>query len=282
MIFVTGDLHGLLEWPDRPAMGLQRLTAQCCPAIDALTEEDFLLVAGDFGYMTNRLPVKRQQFLDWFAAQRFTTLFVDGNHENFDALYALPLTERWGGKVRRIHDKLYHLPRGEVYALPCGGQTVTLLAFGGAHSVDKAYQKAQGTWWPQEMPTAAEYDNARRNLARMGNKVDLILTHTAPYEITRMFYRDVYYRHLLRAVLAGDPIPESDQGEVPLNRFFHELNQTVQFHHWYIGHIHEDIDDLSLPSESGQRCLVFAQVRDALTGLALTDDGRPRPASAFV
>lgn len=282
MILVTGDLHGLLEWPDRPAMGLQRLTPEYCPGIDALTEEDFLLVAGDFGYMTNRSPENRQKFLDWFAAQRFTTLFVDGNHDNFDALYTLPLTRRWGGRVRRINDRLYHLPRGEVYALPCGGGTVTLLAFGGANSVDKAYQQAQGTWWPQEMPSPDDYENARRNLARVDNRVDLILTHTAPYEITRMFYRDMVYRYLLRAVLAGDAIPEQEQGEIPLNRFLHELNAAVQFRHWYMGHIHEDIDDLSLPDEAGQRCLVFTQVRDALTGQCLTDGGRPRPAGAFV
>lgn len=282
MILVTGDLHGLIRYDDRPAMSLERLTPALCPGIEALGEGDFLLVAGDFGYQTHRSPAERQQFLDWFAAQPYTTLFVDGNHENFPALEALPLTERWGGRVRPINPRLYHLPRGEVYALPCGGGTVSLFAFGGANSVDKAYQQAQGTWWAREMPTPAEYDNARRNLARAGNAVDLILTHTAPYEITRMFYKDMVYRYLLRSVLAGDPIPEQEQGEIPLNRFLHQVSQTVQFRHWYMGHIHEDIDDLSLPSEAGQRCLVFTQVRDALTGQCLTDGGRARPAGAFV
>ena len=282
MILVTGDLHGLIDWPDRPAMGLERLTPALCPAMAQMGEGDFLLVAGDFGYQTNRFAQNRQQFLDWFAAQPYTTLFVDGNHDNFDALDALPLTEAWGGKVHRIHQKLYHLPRGEVYTLPDETGPVTLLAFGGANSVDKAYQQAQGTWWAREMPGPQEYENARRNLARVGGQVDLILTHTAPYEITRMFYRDMVYRYLLRSVLAGDPIPEAEQGEIPLNRFLHELSETVSFRRWYMGHIHEDVDDLSLPDEAGQRCLIFTQVRNALTGECLTDDGRPRPAGAFV
>ena len=29
--------------------------------------------------------------LDWLDGKAFTTLFVDGNHENFDRLYAYPV-----------------------------------------------------------------------------------------------------------------------------------------------------------------------------------------------
>ncbi len=35
-------------------------------------------------------------WLDWLEEKPFTTLFVDGNHENFDRLYAYP-TEKWKG-----------------------------------------------------------------------------------------------------------------------------------------------------------------------------------------
>lgn len=269
MIYVTGDLHGLVTWPDRPAMSLERFSPRLCPAMQALTEEDFLLVAGDFGYRTAQSEERRQAFLGWFARQPFTTLFVDGNHENFPALNALPVERRWGGRVHPAGKHLYHLLRGEVYRLPCGGQAITLFAFGGAHSVDKAYQQSQGTWWPDELPTPADYDNARKNLAAAGSRVDLILTHTGPYEITRMFYRDVYYRYLLRSALQGDPIPDDCLGEIPLNRFLHEICQSVAFRHWYIGHIHEDLDDLSAPGEAGVISLVFTGIRDACTGALL-------------
>lgn len=38
--------------------------------------------------------------LDWLDGKAFTTLFVDGNHENFDRLYAYPVEK----KIRRQPD----------------------------------------------------------------------------------------------------------------------------------------------------------------------------------
>ena len=32
--------------------------------------------------------------LDWLDGKVFTTLFVDGNHENFDRLYAYPVEKK--------------------------------------------------------------------------------------------------------------------------------------------------------------------------------------------
>ncbi len=42
-------------------------------------------------------------------------LFIDGNHENFDMLYNLPIAEFGGGIVHKVDDGIYHLIRGEVY-----------------------------------------------------------------------------------------------------------------------------------------------------------------------
>ena len=53
--------------------------------------------------------------MKWLSEKPWTTLFVDGNHENFDRLKNYPITEEWGGKVQKIYDKVYHLMRGEIY-----------------------------------------------------------------------------------------------------------------------------------------------------------------------
>jgi len=45
----------------------------------------------------------------------FTTLFVTGNHSNYELLGQLPVSEWKGGKVQLIRDSVIHLMRGQVY-----------------------------------------------------------------------------------------------------------------------------------------------------------------------
>ena len=42
----------------------------------------------------------------WLDGKNFTTLFVDGNHENFDILEELPTVEFCGGKAHKIGEKI--------------------------------------------------------------------------------------------------------------------------------------------------------------------------------
>lgn len=62
----------------------------------------------------------------------FTTVFVDGNHENFDRLYSYPVKEWNGGKVHEIRPSVLHLMRGEVFTI----EDKKFFAFGGASSHD--------------------------------------------------------------------------------------------------------------------------------------------------
>ena len=70
--------------------------------------------------------------MDWLEGKPFTTLFVDGNHENFDRLYAYPVEEWHGGKVHKIRPSVIHMMRGQVFAID--GKSV--FTFGGASSHD--------------------------------------------------------------------------------------------------------------------------------------------------
>lgn len=101
-IYITGDIHG---YPIR-------LTDENLSDRGAtLIKDDKLIVCGDFG-----LPwyndVQDWQCLEWIAQKPFEVLFVDGNHENFDLLNEFPVEVRYGGKVHKLKDNIYHLMRG--------------------------------------------------------------------------------------------------------------------------------------------------------------------------
>ena len=62
----------------------------------------------------------------------YTTAFVLGNHENYDAYKDYPKEEWHGGQIQRIRPSVLHLMRGQVYELN-GRKFFTM---GGASSHD--------------------------------------------------------------------------------------------------------------------------------------------------
>ena len=96
-----------------------------------LTKEDYMLICGDFGGVWDG-GKKDERNLDWLEELPFTTLFVSGNHENFDLLRKYP-TEEWnGGTIQRIRPHVVHLMRGQVFDL----QGYSFFTMGGARSHD--------------------------------------------------------------------------------------------------------------------------------------------------
>lgn len=65
-------------------------------------------------------------------SQPWTTLFVDGNHENFELLDDYPVSSWHGGKVHFIKESVIHLMRGQIDTID--GQT--FFTFGGGYSCD--------------------------------------------------------------------------------------------------------------------------------------------------
>jgi metallophosphoesterase superfamily enzyme len=63
-----------------------------------MTKSDYVIIAGDFGVIWDNSK-EQDYFLKWLDNKKFTTLFIDGNHENFDLLNEYPITEWNGGKV---------------------------------------------------------------------------------------------------------------------------------------------------------------------------------------
>lgn len=107
MIYITGDCHRDFE----------RFNMSIFPEQREMTKEDFVIVCGDFGGVWNKKEESKEEtwLMDWLDCKSFTTLFVDGNHENFDRLYDYPVEEWHGGKVHKIRPSVIHLMRGQVF-----------------------------------------------------------------------------------------------------------------------------------------------------------------------
>lgn len=211
MIFITGDIHG-----DRD---INRLSNKRFPQNKELSKSDYLIIVGDFGCVWDG---SRQDlyWLNWLKRRNFTTLFVDGNHENFDLLYSYPVSEWNGGKVHFINESVIHLMRGQVYKV----NGLRLFCFGGAHSEDRAYRKEGKSWWRLEMPTPEEYEEGLLNLSKNDWNVDYIITHTAPSSIL-----DIINEKFNR-----------DRVKTEINDYFEELKTKVKFRRWFSGHDHLD------------------------------------------
>ena len=69
--------------------------------------------------------------------------------------------------------------RGQVYTI--NGKKI--FTFGGAYSIDRYMRKLNYSYWSKEIPNNDEYKEATENLKKVDNKVDYIITHTAPREV---------------------------------------------------------------------------------------------------
>ena len=87
MIYVTGDCHS----------DFRRFGTRVFPEQKSMTKEDCCLIAGDFGGVwcaeTDREIRSENHELDLLEGRNFTTLFIDGNHENHERLDAMPVRE---------------------------------------------------------------------------------------------------------------------------------------------------------------------------------------------
>lgn len=220
-IFVAADPHIPLD--------ISKLSSKNFPEGKTLTSDDYVAVGGDFGLVWDYSGWTKEELYwkEWLESKPWTTLFVDGNHENFDRLNALTVEEWHGGKVHKVSDKIIHLMRGQVFDI--GGTTI--FTFGGARSIDRGAATGTETrdrgfiWWDAELPTLAEMDEGRRNLERHGNKVDYIITHDLPTKELiglGMKTRKAFWPNYL-------------------NSYLDDIRINTEFKHWYAGHYHTDM-----------------------------------------
>ncbi len=231
MIYVTGDTHG--DW-------MSRLNADSFPEQRGMTKRDYVLISGDFGLWDDS---KRERYnLDWLEEKPFTTLFVSGNHENYDILDNLPVGEWHGGRVNFVRPSVIHLMRGQVFSI----ENKTFFAFGGASSHDISagilepddpdfrkkkkrldrnpfalYRINHVSWWERELPNEEEMQEGLDNLQKQNYKIDFIVTHSP-------------YTSLLRQIDVGFQLYRNDI----LTDYLQKVKETVEYQHWFFGHMH--------------------------------------------
>lgn len=229
MIYITGDCHG----------DYRKFNTKIFPEQKEMSRDDFVIVCGDFGFWDN--SNEQQWWRKWLSKKPFTLLWVDGNHENYDMLKELPVSEWHGGRVQFISENIIHLMRGQVFEL----QGRKFFAFGGARSHDiqngildpndknfkKDYKRLRArhamfrvdhqSWWKEEMPASVEKQEGRENLEKNNWTVDFIVTHCTASSVQELFS---YGRF------------ETDT----LTDYFEEIHQRCNYKKWFFGHYHQN------------------------------------------
>lgn len=212
-IYVTGDTHA--------GINKSKLYTKNFKIGATLQKSDYVIIAGDIGIWRNK---SSQAFLNFLNTKSFTTLFVEGNHEDYGYLATFPIVDMFGNKVRKISDSIYQLLRGEIYDI----DGLSVFAFGGARSIDvlTARRVLGVDFFLEEECTFEEENRALNNLDRVGNKVDLIITHTGASSSIEELCK-----------LYGLTLREFDSQ----NKFFEFLKLVVDYKLWAFGHMHLDL-----------------------------------------
>lgn len=217
MIFITGDTHGEID--------IHKLSSKKWPEGKALSKKDYLIIAGDFGLLWTREDKTEKYWLKWLDDKPWTTLVVDGNHENHDRLAELPIEVKFNGTVGKISDSVYHLKRGHIYRI----EDKSFFTMGGAKSIDKKHRKPGISWWPGEVPSAEEKEEGYKNLEAVDGKVDFIISHTAPETLIK-----IYFAH----IGLSSQFDELD----PTRFFLEDVFRMCPKAEMYCGHWHDDWD----------------------------------------
>ena len=212
-VFITGDIHGEME--------VNRFSSANFPEGKELTKDDYVIICGDFGLIWSDPPTKVENYwLNWLNKKPWTTLFVDGNHENHIKLNEYSLQEWHGGKVHKIRDSVFHLMRGQIFDI----NNRKFFTYGGAESIDKAYRVPYQSWWPQETPNMNDYNEAVCNLRANDFKVDYIITHAAPFDYLSNLFS-------YRAIPGGG-------NTTPFQLY--DIKCMCEYKEWFCGHYHMD------------------------------------------
>lgn len=236
-IYITGDTHGDFY---RVIWFEQRVE---------LEKDSLMIVLGDAGlnYYCDERDNRKKEFLKKNSGLIY--FCIHGNHEQRPYLIPSYKTKEFcGGTVyyEPKYPNILFAKDGEVYDL----NGTKCFVIGGAYSIDKAYRLKHGgdaKWYSSEQPDDEIKSCVETKIAELGNKVDVVLTHTCPlkYEPTEVF------------------LPWVDQSGVDKSteEWLDRIEESLDYKKWYCGHYHtvkkidklqfmfEDYDVLPTPSE---------------------------------
>ncbi len=275
-IFVTGDTHGAQSLGFGSVDGfMPRLSSDAFPEQKTLDKGDYVVILGDFGgvWDTDRRSAgesERERYaLNWLEQKPFTTLFVPGNHENYDRLTgcqneallnswfyaALPQGEKeklrrgypavpWrGGRVRQVRPSVLMLERGYVFEL-CGK---TCFAFGGAASHDIS----DGILDPAKCPDEQSFKAVCRRMQGLNVRVKGLswweqeLPSDAEKARGRETLRCFMQTHEQVDFVFTHEAPAADKRQLglemdELSLYLESLKAEMRYGKWFYGHLHDN------------------------------------------
>ena len=218
-IYITGDTHADFKDLIRQA---QRFD---------FTERDLLIILGDVGinYFGDLRDDKSKKTLE---AVPCTILCIHGNHE------MRPTSPEIAEKYKKIEwhgDTAYVEDNYPRFIMAEDGSRYHInerdfLVIGGAYSVDKLYRLEYGyRWFKDEQLTEEEKDNIRKKVEKHGNKEDVILAHTCPYNNrpVECFMKDV----------------NQSTVDNSMEHFLQEIVDKIEYNALYCGHWHTEKQD---------------------------------------
>lgn len=206
MIYITGDIHGDTERLSKTELSM-------------LNANDTLIICGDFGFIWND-DKKENQFLNRLEKRKYNICFIDGTHENFDALNNMPVVIWHSGRAHKIRDNIFHLMRGQIFEI----EGKRIFTMGGGEDPELDLQENDDLTQRKEIPTAQEMLTGVTNMEKSGYKVDYIITHEPPAKI-----RDF--------LLLSD---NKSLRVTALGAYLDELSQQCEYKKWYFGSMHID------------------------------------------
>ena len=215
-IYLTGDTHG--DFRDLIGKTIRY----------GITERDLLIILGDVGinYYAGKKDVRTKDELAYIPA---TILCIHGNHE------LRPTSAEVKEKYRAIQwmgDNAYVEDAYPKFIMAADGARYHIndrdfFIIGGAYSVDKYWRLQWGyRWFSDEQLTAEEMDAIRRKVEVHGNREDIILAHTCPYDCRPV----------------EEFISGVDQSTVDntMEHFLQEIVDTTDYNAFYCGHWHTE------------------------------------------
>lgn len=273
-IFVTGDTHGSQNYYGAGFDGfMTRLNTMNFPEQKELTKDDYVVICGDFGGVWNYTEesASERYSLDWLEKKPFTTLFVPGNHENYDRLTGLndpKLIDSWmydnsseeekqkivsgypqklwhGGMVRELRQSVLMLERGFVFNI--NGKKC--FAFGGAasHDIYHGIIKAEEFDSLHDIHNECKkMDDDGRSMYRINHiswweqempsqmemEMGWAMLEDEKYKVDFIFTHDGPIS--LVRYLTHSSNPDA------LTKYFEEVKNKVDYKHWFFAHHHRN------------------------------------------
>lgn len=212
---LTGDVVLAGDWHGNAPQALN--------VIDYAVREGIktIIQVGDFGIWDDDKPFLNK-LQNRLGEHDIILYFIDGNHENFPRLYAKKILE---DGTRKVRANIFHLPRG--FRFTWEGHSV--LALGGAASIDKPFRREGRSWWPEELITE---EDVQASIA--GGKVDILLAHDSPHTAPNAVTDDPYGQSGAALHFGSDMVDMCTNHRKQLQRVTDAVTPKMIFH----GHYH--------------------------------------------